>query len=60
MTGREQGVQIFDVTKTLNPFVQADADAMKRGLKKKNIRIEVTEIIFVDGTNLKLLDRLPD
>ena len=60
MTGREQGTQTFNVTKTLNPFVQADADAMKHGFKKNDIRIEITEIIFVDGTNLKLLDRLPD
>jgi len=60
MTEREQGTQTFNVTKTLNPFVQADADAMKRGFKKNDIRIEITEIIFVDGTNLKLLDRLPD
>ena len=45
MTDCEQGVQIFNVTKTLNPFVRAD---------------EVTEIIFADGTNLKLLDRLPE
>ena len=60
MTGVEQGVQIFNVTKTLNPFVRADADAMKHGFKKNDIQIEVTEIIFADGTNLKLLDRLPD
>ena len=60
MTEAEQGVQIFNVTKTLNPFVRADADAMKHGFKKNDIHIEVTEIIFADGTNLKLLDRLPD
>ncbi|MBR3498669.1 MAG: hypothetical protein IKO05_06740 [Selenomonadaceae bacterium] len=60
MTDREQGVQIFNVTKTLNPFVRADADAMKHGFRKKDLQIEVTEIIFSDGTNLKLLDRLPD
>lgn len=58
--GALQGVQIFDVTKTLNPFIRADADAMKHGLRKKDIHIEVTEIIFADGTNLKLLDRLPE
>ena len=60
MTEAEQGVQIFNVTKTLNPFVRADADAMKHGFKKNDIHIEVTEIIFADGTNLKLLDRLPE
>ena len=60
MSGREQGLQTFNVTKTLNPFVRADVDAMKHGFRKKDIHLEVTEIIFADGTNLKLLDRLPD
>lgn len=55
-----QGLQTFNVTKTLNPFIRADVDAMKHGLRKKDIHIEVTEIIFADGTNLKLLDSLPD
>ena len=60
MIERKQGVQIFNLTKTLNPFVRVDADAMKHGLKKKNIHVEVTEIIFEDGTSLKLLDSLPE
>ena len=59
MTEIENGVQTFNLTKTLNPFVRADADAMKHGFKKNDIHIEVTEIIFADGTNLKLLDSLP-
>lgn len=58
--GSAQGIQSFDVTKTLNPFIRADSDAMKHGLRKKDIHIEVTEIIFADGTNLKLLDQLPE
>ncbi len=60
MFGAAQGVQSFDVTKTLNPFIRADSDAMKHGLRKKDIHIEITEIIFADGTNLKLLDHLPE
>ena len=60
MLNVEQGLQTFNVTKTLNPFVRNDADAMKHGFKKKDIHIEVTEIIFADGTNLKQLDRLPE
>ena len=60
MLDAPQGIQTFDVTKTLNPFVRADVDAMKHGLRKKDIHIEVTEIIFVDGTKLKLLDQLPE
>lgn len=59
MMNREQGEQSFSVAKTLNPFVRADVDAMKHGLKANDIHIEVTEIIFADGTNLKQLDRLP-
>lgn len=60
MIDNEQGVQTFNLTKTLNPFMRADADAMKHGLNKKDIHIEVTEIIFADGTSLKQLDRLPE
>ena len=60
MTDAAQGLQLFDVTKTLNPFVRADSDAMKHGLKINDIKVEVTEIIFADGTNLKLLDALPE
>ena len=55
-----QGLQTFHVTKTLNPFIRADADAMKHGFRKNDLRIEITEIIFADGTNLKELDSLPD
>lgn len=60
MTGVAQGLQTFDVIKTLNPFVKTDSDAMKHGLRKRDIHIEIAEIIFADGTNLKLLDELPD
>ena len=55
-----RGIQTFEVTKTLNPFVRADVDAMRHGLRKKDLHIEITEIIFTDGTNLKLLDQLPE
>ena len=60
MIEASQGIQTFEVTKTLNPFVRADVDAMKHGLRKKDLHIEVTEIIFEDGSNLKLLDQLPE
>ena len=60
MLDQPQGLQTFDVKKTLNPFVRADVDAMKHGLRKKDIHVEVTEIIFTDGMNLKLLDQLPE
>lgn len=60
MTQVGQGVQTFEINKTLNPFIKADSDAMKHGLKKKNVQIEITEIIFADGSELKLLDKLPE
>lgn len=60
MLDQPHGIQTFEVHKTLNPFVRADVDAMRHGLRKKDIKVEVTEIIFEDGTNLRLLDRLPD
>ena len=49
MTGRAQGEQSFAVTKTLNPFIRADVDAMKHGLKPNDIHIEVTERSFRSG-----------
>ncbi len=60
MTDAAQGVQTFNVSKTLNPFIKADADAMKHGFRKKDMRIEVTEVHFADGNVIKLLDELPD
>ena len=55
-----QGLQTFTVKKILNPFVRTDSNAMKHGLRKDEIHIEVTEVIFADGTNLKQLENLPD
>lgn len=60
MDQHPQGLQTFTVKKTLNPFVRTDSNAMKHGLRKDEIRIEVTEIVFADGTILKQLDQLPD
>ena len=60
MYQKPQGLQTFNVTKVLNPFIRADVNAMKHGLRKSDIHIEVTEIIFADGTNLKLLTELPE
>ena len=60
MFDRDDGLQSFHVAKTLNPFIRADVDAMKHGLSKRDIHIEVTEIIFADGSNLKQLDELPE
>lgn len=59
MAYKPKGLQDFVVNKTLNPFVREDADAMKHGLRKSNLHIEITEIIFMDGTSLKQLDELP-
>lgn len=60
MAGQSQGVQSFNVTKTLNPFIRVDVDAMKHGIKKSDVKIMVMEVIFADGTSLKQLDELPD
>jgi len=60
MYQKPQGLQTFTVTKVLNPFVRADSNAMKHGLRKSEIHIEVTEIVFADGSKLKLLDELPE
>lgn len=60
VTDEENGVQTFEINKTLNPFVKQDSDVMKRGLKKSAIHIEITEIDYVDGTVLKEIERLPE
>lgn len=59
MAGRKPGVQTFDVEKILNPFVREDAEVMKHGLRRNNLRIEITQINFADGTTLKEAEELP-
>ena len=58
MAYKPKGLQDFIIGKTLNPFVREDADAMKHGLRKSDLHIEITEIIFMDGTSLKQLEEL--
>ncbi|MBR6012735.1 MAG: hypothetical protein IK062_03005 [Selenomonadaceae bacterium] len=59
MAYKPKGLQNFTVDKVLNPFVREDADAMKHGLRKSDLHVEITEIIFMDGTNLKQFDEFP-
>lgn len=59
MAYKPKGLQSFTVDKILNPFVREDADAMRHGLRRSDIHIEITEIIFMDGKSLKQLDELP-
>lgn len=59
MAYKPKGLQDFTINKVLNPFVREDADAMKHGLRKSDLHIEITEIIYMDGTNLKQFDELP-
>lgn len=56
----EDGVQTFIVDKVLNPFVRADANVMRHGLRKKDLHLDVTEITFSDGTSVKKFDALPE
>ena len=60
MAYHPQGLQTFNVDKVLNPFVRGDVNIMKRGLKRSQLTVEINEIIFLDGTNIKALDKLPD
>ena len=60
ITDEESGLQTFEINKILNPFVKQDSDVMKRGLKKSNLHIEITEIDYLDGTILKEYDKLPE
>lgn len=59
MAYKPTGVQTFTVDKVLNPFVREDADAMKHGLRKSDLHVEITEVVYRDGTTLKQLDELP-
>ena len=59
MAYKPKGLQTFTVDKVLNPFVREDADAMKHGLRKSDLHVEITEIVFMDGTSLKQLNELP-
>lgn len=59
MIDAESGLQTFEINKILNPFVKKDSDVMKRGLKKRELHIEITEIDYLDGTILKEYDKLP-
>ena len=54
------GLQTFNIDKVLNPFVRADVDIMKHGLRRSALRAEIDEVDFLDGTVLKVLDQLPD
>lgn len=58
MAYKPTGLQDFIIGKTLNPFVREDADAMRHGLRKSDLHIEITEIIYMDGTSLKQLEEL--
>ncbi len=60
MAYKPTGLQTFTINKTLNPFVQQDADAMKHGLRRNDLHIEITEIIYMDGTNLKQFEEIPE
>ena len=60
MAYHPQGLQTFNVDKVLNPFVRGDVNIMKRGMRRSQLRAEIDEIIFLDGTNLKVMDKLPD
>ena len=59
MAYKPTGLQTFNVDKTLNPFVKQDSEAMKHGLRKSAIHIEITEIVYMDGMSLKQFEEIP-
>ena len=60
MAYHPQGLQTFNIDKVLNPFVREDVNIMKRGLRRNAIHAEIDEVDYLDGTQLKTLDKLPD
>ena len=60
MAYKPTGLQTFTIDKVLNPFVKQDSEVMKHGLRKTNLHIEVTEIVYIDGTSLKQLEDFPE
>ena len=60
MAYHPQGLQTFNIDKVLNPFVRGDVNIMKHGMRRNQLRAEIDEIIFLDGSNIKAMDKLPD
>ena len=60
MAYKPTGLQTFTIDKVLNPFVKQDSETMKHGLRKTNLHIEITEIVYMDGTSLKQFDEIPE
>lgn len=60
MAYHPQGLQTFNIDKVLNPFVRGDVNIMKHGMRRSQLSAEIDEIIFLDGTRIKAMDRLPD
>ena len=60
MAYHPQGLQTFNIDKVLNPFVRGDVNVMKRGLRRSELRAEIDEVGFLDGSVLKTYDKLPD
>ena len=60
MAYHPQGLQTFNIDKVLNPFVRGDVNIMKHGMRRSQLSAEIDEIIFLDGTNIKVMDKLPD
>ena len=59
MYQKPTGLQTFNVDKILNPFVRQDSDVMKHGLRKSDLHIEITEVVYTDGSSLKQFSDLP-
>ena len=60
MAYHPQGLQTFNIDKVLNPFVRGDVNIMKHGMRRSQLRAEIDEIVFLDGSNIKAMDKLPD
>ncbi len=60
MAYHPQGLQTFNIDKVLNPFVRGDVNIMKHGMRRSQLIAEIDEIVFLDGSNIKALDKLPD
>ena len=60
MAYHPQGLQTFNIDKVLNPFVRSDVNVMRHGLRKSALQAEIDEVDYLDGSSLKILDKLPE
>lgn len=53
------GEQTIKITKVLSPFVKSEVTIMHHGIHSSDLSLETTQIVFADGSSLKLMEEIP-